>query len=83
MAAEPNRNALAETGIPTGLNRIKTRRVASTKDKERRSSRAEDSEKLNESPSSARPRVKPKLRGAGKGRVKIYSPREGSKLLCF
>ncbi|KAL3505283.1 hypothetical protein ACH5RR_035124 [Cinchona calisaya] len=79
MAAEPNRNSLVETAIPTGLNRIKTRRVVSSKDTERRSSRAEDSEKLNESPSSGRPHVKQKLRGMGKGRVKINSPREGLK----
>ncbi|XP_027091413.2 probable serine/threonine protein kinase IRE4 isoform X1 [Coffea arabica] len=80
MAAEPNRNSLTETGIPTGLNRIKTRRVASSKDKERRSSRIEDSENLNaDSPGSLRPYVKQKFGALVKGRVRINSPREGLK----
>ena len=84
MAAEPSRNSLTETGIPTGLNRIKTRRVASSKDKERRSSTTEDSEKLNaDSPGSLRPYVKQKFGALVKGRVRINSPREGSSYFAF
>lgn len=69
--AEPSRNggeSSPETGIPTGLNRIKTRRLET---KERPSSRlVVDSDKLNESPRSgaSTPRLKQDQRAAAKGR---------------
>lgn len=61
-----------ETGIPTGLNRIKTRRLES---KERPSSRlVVDSDKLNESPRSgaSTPRLKQDQRAAAKGRKGLF-----------
>ncbi|CAI9116717.1 OLC1v1017946C3 [Oldenlandia corymbosa var. corymbosa] len=85
--AEPSRNSnsLTETGIPNGLNRIKTRRVTSSssssaKEKDqRRSSGAEDFDKLNDSPNSVKPHVKQKHRVVGKGQVKNNGYREGLK----
>lgn len=70
--AEPSRNGFEsspEIGIPTGLNRIKTRRLES---KDRPSSRlVVDSEKLNESSprsGASTPRLKQDQRAAAKGR---------------
>lgn len=80
--AVQNRNGAAEylpeVGIPTGLNRIKTRRIVS---RERVSSGAEDSDQYSESPSTGasiswtfrkqRPNV------VDKGLVKFFHPKEG------
>ncbi|XP_016467982.1 putative serine/threonine protein kinase IRE4 [Nicotiana tabacum] len=69
-----------ETGIPTGLNRIKTRRLES---KERPSSRlVVDSDKLNESPRSgaSTPRLKQDQRAAAKGRK---GHRKGRKIASW
>lgn len=81
--AEPSRNggeSTPETGIPIGLNRIKTRRLES---KERPSSRlVVDSDKLNESPRSraSTPRLKQDQRAAAKGRK---GHRKGRKLASW
>ncbi|XP_055833113.1 probable serine/threonine protein kinase IRE4 isoform X2 [Solanum dulcamara] len=81
--SEPSRNGVEsspETGIPTGLNRIKTRRLES---KERPSSRlVVDSDKLNESPRSgaSTPRLKQDQRAAAKGRK---GHRKGRKIASW
>ncbi|XP_042046717.1 probable serine/threonine protein kinase IRE4 isoform X1 [Salvia splendens] len=77
--AERTRNdvassSLSDVGIPTGLNRIKTRRVNPN-------SADEDSDQFNESPSSgfstAAAHVKQKLKALSKGHVKFGRSREG------
>lgn len=80
VMAEANRSSAVESGIPTGLNRIKTRRVAS---KERKSSRADDSDKFNESPNSSRHHVKQKDRTIAIGRAKINTTKEGLSFFAF
>ncbi|KAK4429170.1 putative serine/threonine protein kinase IRE4 [Sesamum alatum] len=65
---------LSETGIPSGLNRIKTRRVNAN-------SGAEDSDRFNESPSTgfsiAGTPMKQKLKPLNKGHPRFGRPREG------
>ncbi|KAL3640836.1 hypothetical protein CASFOL_015804 [Castilleja foliolosa] len=77
--AEPGRSGgasavLSETGIPTGLNRIRTRRVDAN-------SGAEDFDQLNESPSSEfsipGAHVRQKLKALSKGHVKFGRSKEG------
>ncbi|GER47942.1 kinase [Striga asiatica] len=77
--AESSRNGgasafLSETGIPTSLNRIKTRRVDA-------SSVVEDSDHFNDSPGGEIPiagaHVKPKLKAPTKGDVKFGRAKEG------
>ncbi|KAK6131184.1 hypothetical protein DH2020_035071 [Rehmannia glutinosa] len=77
--AEPSRNGGAsaffwEIGIPTGLNRIKTRRVDAN-------SGAEDSDQFNESTSSefsiSGTHVKQKPKALNKGHVKFGRSKEG------
>ncbi|XP_004238243.2 probable serine/threonine protein kinase IRE4 isoform X1 [Solanum lycopersicum] len=82
--AEPSRNGFEsspEIGIPTGLNRIKTRRLES---KDRPSSRlVVDSEKLNESSprsGASTPRLKQDQRAAAKGRK---GHRKGRKIASW
>lgn len=74
--AEASRNAVAESVIPTGLNRIKTRRVAS---KDRRNERTEDSAKLNDLPNLSTSHVKQKEKKFGLRPTKINFPKEGRK----
>lgn len=74
VMAEASRNAVAESVIPTGLNRIKTKRVAS---KDRRTATAEDSAKLNDLPNLPTSHVKQKEKRVGLGRTKINLPKEG------
>lgn len=73
--AEPSRNdgassLLSDIGIPTGLNRIKTRRVNPN-------SGDEDSDQFNESPSSGFSHMKQKLKALNKGHVKFGRSKEG------
>ncbi|GER37585.1 kinase [Striga asiatica] len=77
--AEPSRNggasaSLLEIGIPTGLNRIKTRRVDAN-------SGAEDFDHCNDSPSGefsiAGAHVKQRLKAPTKGHVKLGRAKEG------
>ncbi|XP_057793956.1 probable serine/threonine protein kinase IRE4 isoform X2 [Salvia miltiorrhiza] len=77
--AEPRRNdgassSLSDVGIPTGLNRIKTRRVNPN-------SGDDESDQFNESPSSgfsiAAAHMKQKLKALSKGHVKFGRSREG------
>ncbi|KAH6765050.1 Protein kinase superfamily protein [Perilla frutescens var. frutescens] len=77
--AEPSRNdgassSLSDVGIPTGLNRIKTRRVNSN-------SADDDSDHFNDSPSSgfsiSAAHVKQKLKAFTKGHVKFGRSKEG------
>lgn len=83
--AEPSRGGgggllSSETGIPTGLNRIKTRRLEA---KDRPGSRAAALDS-SESPSygASRPHLKQNQRAAaGKTRVRMSSPREGCYFL--
>ena len=83
--AERSRNdaassSLSDVGIPTGLNRIKTRRVTPN-------SADEDSDQFNESPSSgfstAAAHVKQKIKALSKGHVKFGRSREGILLLLM
>lgn len=74
VMAEASRNTMAESVIPTGLNRIKTRRVAS---KDRGTARAEDSAKLNDLPNLSTSHVKQKEKRVGLARTKINFPKEG------
>lgn len=76
VMAEASRNAVAESVIPTGLNRIKTRRVAS---KDRRNERTEDSAKLNDLPNLSTSHVKQKEKKFGLRPTKINFPKEGRK----
>ncbi|KAL6574297.1 hypothetical protein OROHE_001201 [Orobanche hederae] len=76
--AEPSRNGgaslLSEIGVPSGLNRIKTRRADSK-------SGAEDSDLFNESPSTefstAGAHIKQKLKALSKGHAKFGRAKEG------
>uniref|UniRef100_A0A5B7BF23 non-specific serine/threonine protein kinase n=1 Tax=Davidia involucrata TaxID=16924 RepID=A0A5B7BF23_DAVIN len=66
----------SEIGIPTGLNRIKTRRLSS---KDQLSSKHVDSDTSVDSPTRrvSRPRVKQKQMSEGQGHVKINGSKEG------
>lgn len=77
--AERSRNdgassSLLDVGIPTGLNRIRTRRVKSN-------SGDEDSDQFNESPSSgfsiSAAHVKQKLKALSKGHAKLGRSKQG------
>ncbi|CAK9142824.1 unnamed protein product [Ilex paraguariensis] len=77
--SETSRNGVessVETGIPSGLNRIKTRRVLS---KDYQNSKADDSDRWIESTSygASRPNLKQKQRSVVKRHVKFSSPKEG------
>lgn len=83
--AEPRRNdgassSLSDVGIPTGLNRIRTRRVNSN-------SADEDSDQFNESPSSgfsvAAAHMKQKLKALSKGHVKFGRSRDREGIWCL
>lgn len=77
--AERSRNdgassSLSHVGIPTGLNRIRTRRIKSN-------SGDEDSDQFNESPSNgfsiSAANVKQKLKALSKGRAKFGRSKQG------
>lgn len=80
--AERSRNDAGEfTGIPSGLNRIKTRRVG-PRDKE--GSGAEDFGKFIESPSGGGVSSSgQKQKSFSKGHVKFASPKEGHNLFVI
>ncbi|XP_059638103.1 probable serine/threonine protein kinase IRE4 isoform X2 [Cornus florida] len=72
--ASPNDGELSpEIGIPTGLNRIKTRRLRS------KDSNLDETDKLIEfqSHGALRPHLKQKQRSLGQGHVKIKGSKEG------
>lgn len=81
--AEPSRNGgpsalFSGIGVPSGLNRIRTRRVDAD-------SGAEDTDQFNEPPSSGLSipgtHMKQKLKALNKGHAKFSRPREGLDVL--
>lgn len=86
--AEPSRNdgtssSLPEFRIPTGLNRIKTRRAVNSISGDE----IEDSDQFNESPSSgfsiSATHMKQKLKGFNEGHAKFARSKQGFGVVSY